>query len=64
MLKNYASRIQIHEFKIDIGLRKQKDPVRTYSLMTQENGRIIVNGANIIREFYLIEFRKKLKVKQ
>ena len=64
MLKNYASKIQMHEFKIDIGLRKQKDPIRTYSLLTQENERIIVNGANIIREFYLIEFRKKLKDKQ
>lgn len=58
-LSKDASAVRAFEFKLSRDLKPQDDPIRTFTLNTRERGRIVVNGANIIREFYLIEFRKK-----
>ena len=54
-----VSKIHLFEFKLGRDLRPQKNPIRTYTLRTREKGRIVINGANIVREFYLIEFQKR-----
>lgn len=58
VLRPYSSKINMCPFKIKTNLKNQKDPIRSYTLSTHEKGRIIVNGANIIRDFYLIEIVK------
>ena len=37
---------------------KLSDPMKAYTLTTKEAGKILVNGANIVREFYLLSFSK------
>lgn len=57
-LKPHISEIWCYPFQLKTNLEKKDDPIRSYTLNTKERGKIIVNGANIIREFFLIEFRK------
>jgi len=58
-LSKLSSDIKFHQFKMPIDLSPTNNPIKSYTLNTQEQGRIILNGANIIRDFYLIEFEKK-----
>ena len=58
-LAEYAEEINATKFQISIDLEEKSDPVRTFTLTTKEKGRIVVTGGNIIREHFLIEFRKK-----
>ena len=55
----YVKGFKISRFELKIKLRKQKDPVRTYTIELKNGKNIIVNGANIINDFYLVEFTKK-----
>ena len=54
-----AAGIKLHPFHNQQDLERKEDPIRTYTLRREKGGRIILNGANIVREFYLVEFRKK-----
>ena len=58
-LRDFSDTVKLHRFDIQIDLPKEENPVKSYTLNTAERGRIIVNGANIMSQFYLIEFRKK-----
>jgi len=58
-LSKFSSDILFHQFKIPIDLYPTNNPIKSYTLNTQEQGRIILNGANIIRDFYFIEFEKR-----
>jgi trans-aconitate methyltransferase len=57
-LSRFSTEIASHKFQLSIDLEPHEDPIRSYTLNTKEQGRIIVNGANIIRDFYLTEFVK------
>ena len=59
-LKPFVLSLRFHFFKISTDLPRQKDPVTSYTLNTSEKGRIIANGANIITDFYLVEFKKRI----
>jgi ubiquinone/menaquinone biosynthesis C-methylase UbiE len=48
-------------FQISIDLPKSESPEKSYTLNTAEKGRILVTGGNIVREMYLISFRKKIQ---
>ena len=58
-LKTFSKDTKVYKFNLPINLAKKKNPVQSYTLDTKEKGKIILNGANILNEFYLIEFRKK-----
>ena len=55
-LNSIALDIKFHKFEITIDLEKQENPIRTYTIDTKDGKRLIVNGANIVRDFYLVEF--------
>jgi len=54
----HITEIRCYPFQLKTDLKKNDDSIRSYTLNTKERGKIIVNGANIIREFFLVEFRK------
>jgi len=58
-LKRFSNEVIFHKFVIPIDLKPTDNPIQSYTLNTKEQGRIILNGANIIRDFYLIEFKKE-----
>jgi SAM-dependent methyltransferase len=58
-IEPFCSEINFHRFNLSIDLKKQDDPIKTFTLNTKEKDRIVANGANIIREFYLVQFKRK-----
>ena len=58
-LKKFSEDIQFHKFNLSVNLVKQNNPITSYTLNTKEEGKIIMNGAYIMRKFYLVEFQKK-----
>lgn len=57
-LSGSASNIRFHRFSLHIDLPKNKNPVKSYTLNSLEKGRIVLNGANILNQLYLLEFKK------
>lgn len=57
-LAPFCKEIKCHKFFLSIDLPQKKDSLKSYTLTTKEKGRIITNGANIITDFYLVEFTK------
>ncbi len=43
---------RFHKFYLPIELKKQKDPIKTYTEVTREGKKIILTGANIVNEFF------------
>jgi SAM-dependent methyltransferase len=58
-LEPAASSIRHHEFRIAQPLARSEDPVKSFTITTESGDRLIVNGANIVREFYAVEFQKR-----
>lgn len=58
-LKPFSSFIKCRKFNLPIDIPRTKDPVRSYTLNTKEEGRIVLTGLNIKLDLYLIEFRKR-----
>jgi len=58
-LRKFSGTIHVYPFKLSKDLVAEKDPVKSYTLNTLEKGRIVLNGANIVTDFYLVEFQKK-----
>jgi ubiquinone/menaquinone biosynthesis C-methylase UbiE len=58
-LLHYIKGFKISRFELKIKLKKQKNPGRTFTIEKKNGKNIIVNGANIIRDFYVVEFVKK-----
>lgn len=54
----FTNDIKFHKFELSADLDKQENPVKTYTMDTYKQGKVIANGANIIRDFYLVEFIK------
>lgn len=57
-LQGRVSQITWKKFPIQVDLPPSSDPMKAYTLTTKEAGKILVNGANIVREFYLLSFSK------
>ncbi|MGE5417652.1 MAG: class I SAM-dependent methyltransferase [Acidobacteriota bacterium] len=57
-LKPIACEINIHKFNLSVDLPKEANPIKSFTMNTIEKGKIVLNGANIITDFYLIEFQK------
>jgi len=57
-LSIFSDRINFYRFDLPIDLAKRKNPIHSYTLNTVEKGRVVLNGANILSQFYLVEFRK------
>ena len=45
-------KFRFHKFYLPIELKKQKDPIKTYTEVTREGKKIILTGANIVNEFF------------
>lgn len=58
-LKAHASKVWTYPFKLHRDLERRRDPIRTFTVKTADGRRLILNGANMVREFYLVEFLKK-----
>ena len=50
--------IVIHKFDIRVDIPKKDDPVASYTVKTEEGKRLIINGLNIVRDFYGVELQK------
>lgn len=49
------------KFKININLKKQTNPIRTFTLTLKNNSKIVTNGANVIAEHFHLFIKKKNK---
>jgi ubiquinone/menaquinone biosynthesis C-methylase UbiE len=47
------------KFNISQELKKESNPIKSYTLNLENGEKLIVTGAGVIRDFYLIEFIKK-----
>ena len=59
ILEPYCTRVQAHQFQLEIDIAPSADPIRSFTLTTKEQGIVLLNGANVVRDFYLLEFDKK-----
>jgi len=59
LIEEQVESFRWHPFDLSLDLSPQENPIKSYTLNTKEKGRVILNGANIIREFYLLEMVKK-----
>jgi trans-aconitate methyltransferase len=57
-LNKYVENLTVKEFKLDINLEISSDPIVSYTLNTDERGKIILNGTGILIDFYLIHFTR------
>jgi ubiquinone/menaquinone biosynthesis C-methylase UbiE len=57
-LRPFSERTKFYRFDLPIDLARKKNPVRSYTVNTGK-GRIILNGANILNQLYLVEFKKR-----
>lgn len=57
-LEPWVDEFQTTPFEISIDLPARESPEKSYTLQTRERGRILVTGGNIVREMYLVRFRK------
>jgi len=58
-LKPYTTDFEASEFNLKQKMEKQDNPIRTFTIETKEGKNLVVNGANIIRDFHVIKFVKK-----
>lgn len=47
------------KFNLDIDLPKTNNPVQTYTVNTTDGRKLIINGANLIADFYFLVIKKK-----
>lgn len=57
-LKGYVSELGCSRFEISRSLIPKESPVASYTVDRADGGRLILTGGNIVRDFYLIYFRK------
>jgi len=55
----FSDHIKFYKFHLSKDLAKKKNPILSYTLNTREKGKIVLNGANILNQFYLVEFRNE-----
>ena len=51
-LSNKKINHYFYDFKLPINLKKQEDPIRSFTLKTSNGKKIILTGANIVNEFF------------
>jgi ubiquinone/menaquinone biosynthesis C-methylase UbiE len=62
ILEPFISSFEYKKFNINIDLPKQKNPVASYTVNLQDSDeKLILTGGGIIRDFYLITFKRKNK---
>ncbi len=47
-----------NRFNLTVDLKEKENPISTYSIITENNEKLIVNGANIIAEQYFLSIEK------
>ena len=57
-LKNKRLKFKFNKFKMPFLLRKKKNPILSYTIVTKNNSKILLNGANIRMELYYLSIRK------
>tara|TARA_Y100001958_G_C21170013_1_gene501982 strand:- start:169 stop:855 length:687 start_codon:yes stop_codon:yes gene_type:complete len=57
-LKRKKLRFQFKKFKIPFLLKKKKNPILSYTIKTQNNSLILINGANIRMELFYLLIKK------
>ncbi len=57
-LKNKKLKFTFKKFNIPIFLRKNKNPIISYTIKTKKNSKILLNGANIRMELYYLLIKK------
>ena len=48
--------VHFEQFNLSINLEKTEDPTRGYTIETKDGGNLIVNGMNIMSEYYTVSF--------
>lgn len=54
-VQDQASNVQFHDFAIPFDLRKQDDPVRTWTINTEEDHKQLINGLNLLVNLKFLE---------
>lgn len=57
-LSDHVEYMHWHKFNLQVDLSEKVNPVSSFTLNTREKGKIVVNGANMIADFYCLEFRR------
>jgi len=57
-LQRKKVKYKFKKFKLNKDLKKQKNPIRTFTLKLKNSTRIVVNGANILAEHYHLIIKK------
>lgn len=58
LLQKKNVRFKFIKFKLNRDLKKQHNPIRTFTLKLKDNSRVVVNGANIIAEHFHLFIKK------
>jgi SAM-dependent methyltransferase len=59
VLAGHATIIQCHKFHLATALPAAPNPITSFTVRTEDGGQLILNGANIVRDFYAVEFQKR-----
>ena len=57
-LKKQKTKVTKKKFIPNVNLEKTKNPLKSYILFDNKKNKILVNGLNIVRNFYFIEAKK------
>ena len=57
-LKNHGYKYEFSKFHLEKLIPKQDDPIRTYTVITEDGDKMIVNGANLIAEHFHLTINK------
>lgn len=59
ILEPHAKWVRFHKFCLSKELPQQDNPINAFTVNRADGQKIIINGANIVAVFYLVEFQKK-----
>lgn len=57
-LEHLGFKYEFSKFKFSGHLPKSKDPIRTYTIITEDGEKLVANGANIIAEHFFLTITK------
>ncbi|MBZ0265987.1 class I SAM-dependent methyltransferase [bacterium] len=57
-LENRGYKAEFSKFELPIELEKSENPIRTWTVISREGEKLILNGANTVAEFYFLSVLK------
>ena len=59
-LKKKNFKFYFKKFYLPINIKRNKENIKTYTITTKNNKKLILNNANIVAEFYYLVISKKI----